>query len=236
MDPKQVQYAEKITLEEYNRQKDEYTQNALKELQQQMHQIPDKKKFKILNKTNLLNSNNNDVNSVIDYSDDYLIDYSDNDTNEENEDKHYERQTNVNLIIQNASAKEKSKSSTNKLDSKKNSKQTHDRNVSNASIINTIYAQHELDVKTIQSLKDLINKLKNEIEEESRKNYYLRLDLNNSQCDNSDLKKENTFLKNDNEHKIKQITELRKNIMNNEFYMMIMKFTIIVLFLISILY
>lgn len=252
MDTNQPQYAEKITIEEYNRQKDEYTLNALKELQQQMmqtkqqtnqqiNQQPKKQtKSKILNKTELDNSDNNsdsDANSVIEYTDDEIRDIEYNDDEIRNM-LNIPTQTNVNLIIKHVSDREKSKTDVDKSSTRKTSKKlpVHERNNSSSTMTDAIYAQHELDIKTIQSLKDLIAKLNKDLDCESSKNHYLKLDLNNAQCDNNDLKKQNKFLQTENENKQKQLIELRKNIISNEFNIMIMKFIIVLLFLFAIIY
>ena len=83
------QYAEKITVEEYNKQKDEYTQKALKELQRQMLQqkVPNGKSITNANAYSDVDidvgvdgTDNNDVcddddnNSVIEYSDEEIND------------------------------------------------------------------------------------------------------------------------------------------------------------------
>jgi len=241
MDANQTQYAEKITIEEYNNQKDEYTQNALKELQKQMKQTkPDtitKPTHKIFHNVDLSNSNynsnndkNNDSNND-DYNDDdenSVIEYSDVEL-----DDVVPNETNVNLIIKHVSSIEK-QNSLSKNSFKNTNKTT--RVSHNNSMTDAIYGQHEIDIKTIQSLKDLVRQLNDELESVSRKNHFLKLDLNNAQCDNNDLKKQNKFLQTENENKQKQLIELRKDIIADQFYMVIMKGIIIVLFLIGLFY
>ena len=194
MDANQTQYAEKITIEEYNNQKDEYTQNALKELQKQMKQTkPDtitKPIHKIFHNVDLSNSNdnsnydsyNNDFNN--NYNDDYNNDYNDDDENSDVElDDVVPNETNVNLIIKHVSSIEK-QNSLSKNSFKNTNKTT--RVSHNNSMTDAIYGQHEIDIKTIQSLKDLVRQLNDELESVSRKNHFLKLDLNNAQCDNND--------------------------------------------------
>jgi hypothetical protein len=247
MDANKTQYAEKITIEEYNNQKDEYTQNALKELQKQMKQTKPgtiaKPTHKIFNNLDLSNSNDNsnndnsnynsnndknddsnndDENSVIEYSDVELDDVVPNETN-------------VNLIIKHVSSIEKQNSLT-KNSFKNTNKKKHDINNTNSTMTDAIYGQHEMDIITIQSLKDLVRQLNDELESVSRRNHYLKLDLNNAQCDNNDLKKQNKFLQTENENKQKQLIELRKDIIADQFYMMIMKGIIIILFLFVLFY
>lgn len=234
MDLNQAQYAEKITLEEYNIQKNEYTQNALKELQKQMKQTthqPKSKMFKF--------NDDDDENSVIEYSDEDISEDVDSEGDiAKGIDKNgnaREKQTNVNLIIKHVSTKEKSSIRKNNKKTKEDS-QSHKRTSSNTTLTDAIYAQHEIDIKTIQSLKNLIKKLNNDIENESGKNHYLKLDLNNAQCDNNDLKKQNIFLQTENQKYKTQIIEYTNEIKQNYIYMTIMKFIIIVLLLVGIIY
>jgi hypothetical protein len=53
---------------------------------------------------------------------------------------------------------------------------------------NTIYLQRELDLQEIQKLKTQLKKINSILEEEQRKNHFLKLELCNAQVDNSDLK------------------------------------------------
>jgi len=181
MNTNQPQYAEKITMEEYNLQKDEYTQNALKELQQQMMQIkkqPKKQiKSKIFNKSELDNSDNksdnnsDDANSVIEYTNDEIsIEYTDNEISDM---INVPKQTNVNFIIKHVSDREKSKIDVDTSSTRKTNKKlpVHERNNSSSTMTDAIYAQHELDIKTIQSLKDLVAKLNEDLDCESSINH-----------------------------------------------------------------
>lgn len=235
MDLNQAQYAEKITLEEYNRQKEEYTQNALKELQQQMKQTthqPKSKMFKF--------NDDDDENSVIEYSDEDIAEDVDseadiaNGIDKDGIDKNCnarEKQTNVNLIIKHVTAREKRKniSSSDKQSIRKT-------NNSNSLEVVQLREQHEVDTKKIQSLKDLIVKINEDLDCESRKNHYLKLDLNNAQCDNDVLKKNISVLRKEHEKAQKELIELKKESHTNELYMMIMKITIAVLLLANIIY
>ena len=59
----------------------------------------------------------------------------------------------------------------------------------------SIYAQHEVDMRTIQLLKDKMNELKIENADLDSKKHYLTLDLNNAQCEVNELKKQVSYLK-----------------------------------------
>jgi hypothetical protein len=56
------------------------------------------------------------------------------------------------------------------------------------SLSNTIYLQRELDLQEIQKLKNQKKQLQNALEEEERKNHFLKLELCNAQVDATDLK------------------------------------------------
>ena len=245
-----AQYAEKITIEEYNKQKDEYTQKALKELQKQMIQqkVP-KHSFTNITKNNntFVNdldvdldvdvdvdvdnindnvndnvngtcNNDDDDNSVIEYSDEEIIDK--------------QKQTNVNLIIKHVSMDKKNNSAKQNDIKKKPSKiaDKHER----SSINDVIYAQHEIDTHKIQIMKGIISKLKNQIDEEARKIHYLKLDLNNAQCDNNDFKKQIIALKADNDNKTKQLEKIQNKLYTDKISLII--YLIMILLIVMVLY
>ena len=207
--------AEKITMEEYNRQKDEYTNQALKELQTQM-----KNQKPITHK--VLVNDNDDNNELSDDGNNSVILH-----NSDSDDDYYDNNE-TNLIIKHII------NNSMKDDLKTNGKLRHRRMKSNpdnetkasASINEVIYAQRELDIKTIHSLKEIINNLKRDIEDESRKNHFLKLDLNNSHCDNMDLKNQNIVLNEENYKHNKQIVEYKNKIYQDAIYMMVMKIII----------
>ena len=182
--------AEKITMEEYNRQKDEYTNQALKELQTQMkNQKPITPRILVNNKDDNNELSDDGNNSVILHNSDSDDDY-DNDDYDNNK---------TNLIIKHIINNKDRNAERNANRRHRRMKSNPDNeNKASASINEVIYAQRELDMKTIQSLKEIINNLKRDIEDESRKNHFLKLDLNNSHCDNMDLKNQNIVLNEEN--------------------------------------
>jgi len=235
------QYAEKITVEEYNKQKDEYTQKALKELQRQMLQqkVPNGKSITNANAYSDVDidvgvdgTDNNDVcddddnNSVIDYSDDEIADN--------------QNQTNVNLIIKHVSMDNNSaKKNSNKKKPVRGNVNGSDKQSlvackDKSSINDVIYAQHEIDTHKIQTMKVIITKLKAQIDEESRKSHYLKLDLNNAQCDNNDLKKQIIALKADNDNKTKQLEKIQTKLYTDKIGLII--YLIMILLIVMILY
>lgn len=209
-----VQYVEKITMEEYNRQKDEYTQQALKHLQEQMQEHNYKQiQYDSLEKDDD-SEQSSETNSVIEYD---SLDCTD--------DNIQNSSANINLIIKHITSQSTKQSSTGKnlrQKRKKNSEIEDEK----SSIHDVIYAQREIDMKTIQKLKEVINNLKHELEDESRKVHFLKLDLNNACCDNCDLKKEIIILKENNAKQNKQIVEYKKKVYQDNIYMMVMNIII----------
>jgi hypothetical protein len=103
-----------------------------------------------------------------------------------------------------------------------------------SSINDVIYAQHEIDTHKIQIMKGIISKLKNQIDEEARKIHYLKLDLNNAQCDNNDFKKQIIALKADNDNKTKQLEKIQNKIYTDKICLII--YLIMILLIVMILY
>ncbi len=221
-----AQYAEKITIEEYNKQKDEYTQKALKELQKQMIQqkVPKAKPISDV-VMDARNAKYADDSIDISYDDDNNDDNDDNDDNNNDDDNsvieysdeeiaNNQKQTNVNLIIKhvsmdNNSTKQNSKKKPIKDKLNLSDKQSLAACKEKSSINDVIYAQHEIDTHKIQTMKVIITKLKAQIDEESRKSHYLKLDLNNAQCDNDELKKQIIVLKAEYDMKTKEIEKIK---------------------------
>jgi len=208
------QYMMPISTEEYERQKNDYTQQALKDLQNHLEEHVNKKVNKQANKhvnkqgkktsnTNYKtkkstfenNQNNSDTeddsyenNSVIEYTTDDQEDIIDN----------------VNITINREPKKYKTRS---------NSKQTNhiatdiERYISPDDIERYINQTmvHEYEAR-ISNYKNIIANIKNEINEENKKNHYLKLDLNNSICDNNDNKNKIMQLKSELLDKNKLIT------------------------------
>jgi len=175
-------FAHQISLDEYNKQKKDYTEKALLELKSQMA------KFKPIHDTTM------QCDSEEDESDDS------SDT------------AGVNVIINTYknSAKTDAKDTNTGLRRRRNPAVSNDEGASaNANgLSNTIYLQRELELQEIQKLKTQIKKIKSILEEEERKNHFLKLELCNAQVDNSELKK--TLVVRDN--KIKNLENVQNDV------------------------
>ena len=95
-----------------------------------------------------------------------------------------------------------------------------------------IYAQHELDIDIITNLKLKNNSLKIENEDLDKKKHFLTLELSNSQCDIGELKKQISYLKDENIRLKQFITIMRKADAQFELYV---KYTVCILILLLIL-
>ena len=155
-------FAQKISLEEYNHQKRDYTEKALLELKSHMAQQNTHGKYK---------TKQEDLHQkYCDMTDEDEFSSGDN--------------ANVNVIIQ--TYKEKDTSTglrKRRVQSTKSATQNQEHNLPNAYQI-----QRELDIQELQRLKNQITKMQLLLDEEERKNYYLKLDLCNEQVDNSNMK------------------------------------------------
>lgn len=173
-----ITFAEQITLEEYNKQKKDYTEKALLELNAHMREFKQTKRNK---------------------SQDNICDDSEDNSDEDSKSNDFSK---VNVIIKNY------KNSTNigntgNTNTSLEQKHIVSKAISSNSIElqNSIYAIRELDLQAQQKLKNQITKLKIALDEEERKNHFLKLDLCNAQVDISNLR---TAL-HDQDSKIKQL-------------------------------
>ena len=214
--PEPITFAKKISVEEYNKQKDDYTQKALKELNDQMKHLPPiiKKSSISLSLPNSDNDeddkdindkyiNSKDINDTyinskdinmkdINNDNDSDSDYNDNHDNHE----HSKSNHSVNFIIKHF-VSENSEPVQQSLKKRKIVRNTANQN-QNTTMSDAIYAQHELDMNTITKLTVQNNSLKIENQDLDSRKHYLTLELSNAQCDISDLKKQISYLKNEN--------------------------------------
>ena len=247
--PETITYAKKISVEDYNQQKDDYTQKALKELNEQMKTftkpesntrslITSNKKLSI----SLPNSDNDDEPD--DYVDTTNTKNNDNDSDSDYADKTEITDTtksnsSLNFIIKHY-VNEQTPPQQQLLKKRKitntTTQATNQAKNQSPQQINTmsdaIYAQHELDMDVITKLKLKNNTLKMENEDLDKKKHFLTLELSNSQCDIGELKKQISYLKDEN-IKLKQfITIMRKADAQFELYV---KYTVCILILLLIL-
>ena len=194
---KDLIYTNKISEEEYNKKKDDYTEKALKELREQMKTFEKPKEnkeenkksksaLKIINTEKKINIDIIKINNNGDDNDDN--DNGNDNGNDGSESDYYNNLDNskasINLIVQHVENKQK----------KRKVSHQHSKN-QDISMSDSIYAQHEVDMQTIQLLKDKMNELKIENADLDSKKHYLILDLNNVQCEVTDLKKQVSYLK-----------------------------------------
>lgn len=217
------QFAQRISIEEYEQQKRECTQKALEELNKQLkeHVVP--RKYSNLNDeddedgdviiTDI--SNELDVSNDMDY---FISDDNDNDNDEIQTPKTRSRtsttrgtSTNkgVNVIINTSTAAEAPNARANArpvssgndgIRRRKTATPTGNANANGNATVNgrdakslefaeIIYAKRESDLLDINRLKQRVRRLESHLEEEERKNHFLKLDLNNATIDNSNLQK-----------------------------------------------
>jgi hypothetical protein len=173
-------FAQKISLEEYNKQKKDYTEKALLELKAQIATY----------KPNDSISHNNSESEYESDSNDNSNDNSNDKSNDNNE--FVKESSGVNVIIKNyndstkQSAKQSSKTNTG-LRRRKIQQNIADDDKRDLS--SSIYVQRELELQDLHKVKNQLKKMRKLLEEEEGKNHYLKLDLCNAQVDNIELKK-----------------------------------------------
>jgi hypothetical protein len=209
------QYMMPISADEYEKQKLDYTQQALKDLQNHLEEHVNKN-IKNINNTNykMKKNNSNNSNDWNDSNDsdknNSVVEY----TTDDNEDI-----DNVNITINREPKKYKTRSNSNKA--KKNnpniilSPGDIERYINQSMV-------HEYEV-TIGKYKSSISALRNEINEENKKTHYLKLDLNNAICDNNDNKNKVMQLKAELLDKNKLITIQNDTLYKNKMHILALK-------------
>ena len=251
--PETTTYAKQITIEEYNQQKDDYTQKALKELNEQMKTFKPSKS--IINSSkkislSLPNSDNDDNDN--DNDDDNGNDIKNNGINDSDSD--YEDKKDINDTINSTKTNslnfiikhyvnEQAPPPQQLLKKRKitNAKtvqplQLAQPNQQSSTMTDAIYAQHELDMDVITKLKLKINTLKTENEDLDSKKHFLTLELSNAQCDVADLKKQIDILKYENSNLKRFIIIMKKNDESFELYLKTSIITVLLLMLYVIYY
>jgi len=257
--PETNTYVKKISVEEYNQQKDDYTQKALKELNEQMKTftkpesnprslITSNKKLSISlpNSDNdepddyvdTTNTRNNDNDSDSDYADKTEITDTTNTTTKSNSSlnfiiKHYvneqtppQQQLLKKRKITNTNTNQVTNQGSNQQAQAANQKSQHINTMSDA-----IYAQHELDIDVITKLKLKNNTLKMENEDLDKKKHFLTLELSNNQCEISDLKKQISYIKDENIKLKKYINFVNKSDAQFVYYLKLACYIAIVILL-----
>ena len=244
--PEPITYAKKISVEEYTQQKDEYTQKALKELNAQMKNFikPESKPRSLITSNKKLsislpNSDNDEEPDNGNGNDNDNANVNGNNSDSDYADKTESTDTtksnsSLNFIIKHYVNEQTPPQQ--QLLKKRKITNTTKAPIQAPQKINTmsdaIYAQHELDIDIITNLKLKNNSLKIENEDLDKKKHFLTLELSNSQCDIGELKKQISYLKDEN-IKLKQfITIMRKADAQFELYV---KYTVCILTLLLIL-
>ena len=177
-------FAQQISVDEYYKQKKEYTEKALAELKLQMAEAELNKK-KAGSKINQ-NKNQNDFENTIDNDND--DDDNDNDVFSDCSSSSGEKVNNgVNVIIN--SFKEKTNTSNEDKTGKGRRVAGSKSKIEENSLSSTIYVQRELDLQEMQNLKRKIIKLKETLVDVEKKNHFLKLDYCNALVDNTNLSK-----------------------------------------------
>lgn len=264
MEVNTTQYAEKISIDEYNRQKDEYTQKALKELQGQMKQQEYKKRSLPDKRTNCNDYNKDNRRIELDVDDtthndttEEFIDNPDSDDSDNDDGSFYdgdnkEYNQSVNFIIKHSIETMKNDKGTGsvtkttkepikekkKCDIKRKSpiRANEHSSSANAGITSAVLAQHEYDNKVINNLKQVNKSLRDEIEDLDKKLHYMKLDMNNLQVENNDLKESLTIMKNNYDKQSKQLSDIKDTVHGNTIYIITLKLLVaLLIFIIAIL-
>ena len=226
-----TQFAQKISIEEYNRQKDDYTKKALANLNQVLQQqqfSAAKNRYK----GGPLVSDSNTGN-VSDYSGDF--DNSDENVNlEEDVDNTVKRDDIPKIVVQQFVGHREGKAKGAKKTIKQSSSEK-DATV-DGNLVVSLIEQHDGDLRMIAELKKLNRELDEQINSLDRKLHFMKLELGNCQVDldtaNNDIK----VLKHEvatykNENKI-----MKDELKHYKMFVTFMKFICTVLFLMVFLY
>ena len=236
-------FVKQISTTEYNSQKDDYTKKALKELQEQMKTFKTPKERKDEKKEERKDEKKEERKENYE-SNKYI--YDDNDDNDDNNDisldseSDYDTKAKPSLIIKHI-IDSCSNGNNNKTDTIAKKRKTNNSNKtsnssssSSSNLHDAIYAQHELDIKTITKLNNRIKELEKENGEFESKIHYLRLDVVNTICERNELQKEVKTLYIENDKNIKQAVIILDNDKKNKFYFDILKIIVIILLILNI--
>lgn len=238
------QYIKPISIDEYSKQGKEHTAKALKELQDQIEQMPiinrhsTRKPLNLKDYTTVIperhfsqteeNIKSIKINNISNDSSD------DNDnSNDDNDDYNTNNEiSGVNTI------KDSINDVINKLNKAKVSSKSNKAldNIFKMDMENVVKKQLEKDSKIISMLNDKLSGVNKEIDDLERCNHFLKLDLNNATCEVGDLKNENTLLKIVNIENKEKIEKMESVIKSNNFKLKICYLAIIILFILAIIF
>jgi len=230
-------FAKQISTVEYNNQKEDYTQKALRELNEQMKTFK-RPSYKInTNNTNNTNKKNtrsiindgNDGNDILDdeeikssfdhkynnvFNDNAFIDNLDNEENSDNEgnsDSEGKSDKDVNLIIKHVIDNKKKRNSNSKSGVKTTNTNTNTNSL-NENIVNAIYAQHEIDINNISKLNKTIIEIKQKIKDSEREYDDMDCKMHYLKLDLGNSQLENETLKKEIEILKKENVEITEKI------------------------
>jgi hypothetical protein len=258
-----TQFAKKISLEEYNKQKDDYTQRALRELKEQLtssskRPLDNKYSDIELDDDSDSDSNSNSVD-VKNTSNNYYNDSSNEYNNDSNNDSNNDYNSNnikqtkpkVNVFIQHIPEKIKNDNNGNNgnngnsNNSNKKIKVNSQNNLQlNNNLVDSIYAKREDDINTIAKLNKQIVDLKQKNKELESTKRYLELDFLNKELDNTDKDRKIDELETTitissrtiktNEDNLKlKIKQDEENYKKNKFYLKLIKISMFILLMLN---
>jgi hypothetical protein len=254
------QYAERISPEEYNRQKDEYTKRSLADLNlhikaQQFKAGRNSSKGGPLTRNSIAGncSQDSDDSCENDNSDDGDGDYRDNSDNSDNSDNikgNSVRSTygkvpkvviqhvvDVLPVTKSTKAPTKTPAKVTKADKREDYTTTADNTTAiDGNALVALIEQNDAAIKTITEQKRVIKRLNEEINDLERRLHFMKLELSNSQIElnsaNDELKAVRADIAKYKDNKVKMEGDLRYY----EKLVVFMKCIIVVLFLMNIFY
>ena len=201
-----TQFAKKISIDEYNKQKDDYTQRALRELKEQLtssSKRPLDNKYSDIELDDDSDSDSVDVKNTSNNNNDSSNNYNNGSNNDSNSNSNSNniKQTKpkVNVFIQHVPEKIKNTNNGNNGNSNNGNNSSNGNNSNkkikvnsqnnselNNNLVGSIYAKREDDINTIAKLNKQIVDLKQKNKELESTKRYLELDFLNKELDNTD--------------------------------------------------
>jgi len=255
-----TQFAKKISLEEYNKQKDDYTQRALRELKEQLtssSKRPLDNKYSDIELDDDSDSDSQDVENTLNNNNDSINNYNNGSNNDSNNDYNSNniKQTKpkVNVFIQHVPEKIKNDNNGNNGNSNNSNSNNSNKKIKvnsqnnlqlNNNLVDSIYAKREDDINTIAKLNKQIVDLKQKNKELESTKRYLELDFLNKELDNTDKDRKidelestitissRTIKTNEDNLKLK-IKQDEENYKKNKFYLKLIKISMFILLMLN---
>lgn len=199
---KSKQYVPRITIEDYEKQKREYTRQALLELNQHIQKQDIHKQ---------VHNSHSDNGNELEYEEKYV---SNSDYDDDNDDVDKGFKVVINAGCESSGVKDNA-----------GIRRRKPRGGDNTNLAEVMYSQSQKDLLEIKKLQQHIRRLESTLEEEERKNHFLKLDLNNSNIDSANLQDKVTLQK-------AQISKL-ENMNYHDYYVIILQKIIICILVIQ---